>query len=527
MPRKKRWLYIVLVIALLATAGGGYYYYTNVFADPETEDEPQIQTTRARRGDLVISATGAGTVIPAIEIRMGVETGGLLTELNVQTGDRVQQGDVLAKVDDLNYRRALASAELQLAKAELDLETTRQSHQDLLEAATETAVLNAKADLATAQESLDGLSEPPLEADIAEAEAAVASALEAYQRLVNGPDSEDIERAQMSLDKAKNSLWSSQMSRDARGSPRDIDSGAYDQAQVGVLNGEISVRQAELDLSALREPASVAELQGGASKLLQARQRVVDLKEDPSEAAIANAEAKVAQAKEALDDLLGGPSDDDVAISAERVRQAELSVNQAQLSLEVAKNDLDGTTLVSPLDGTILLVSAEIGERVGDNAPFITVADLNNPMLEIFVDETDMDKIAVGYEVEVVLDALPDQAFKGRVTQVDPSLVRESNVDVIRGLVALDADSFAKPGGLPMGLNATVDVIGGRAENAVLVPVEALRELDAGQYAVFVVEDGKPRLRIVEVGLQDFTYAEIRSGLREGETVSTGIVETR
>jgi multidrug efflux pump subunit AcrA (membrane-fusion protein) len=75
-------------------------------------------------------------------------------------------------------------------------------------------------------------------------------------------------------------------------------------------------------------------------------------------------------------------------------------------------------------------------------------------------------------------------------------------------------------------LNASVDIIGGRAENAVLVPVEALRELGPEEYAVFVVEDGEPTLRIVEVGLIDFVSAEIISGLDAGEIVTTGIVET-
>jgi len=171
-------------------------------------------------------------------------------------------------------------------------------------------------------------------------------------------------------------------------------------------------------------------------------------------------------------------------------------------------------------------ISGKVGERAGSSA-IVTLADLTNPLLEIFVDETDMDKIAVGYEVEVVLDAMPDEVFKGRVIQVNPSLVTEGGMKVIRGLVALDGDSFAKPQGLPMGLNATVDIIGGKAMGALLVPVEALRELGPNEYAVFVVEDGKPKLRTVEVGLMDYTYAEIRSGLQAGEVVSTGLVETR
>ncbi len=59
-----------------------------------------------------------------------------------------------------------------------------------------------------------------------------------------------------------------------------------------------------------------------------------------------------------------------------------------------------------------------------------------------------------------------------------------------------------------------------------MVPVEALRELAPGQYAVFIMVDGEPTLRVVEVGLIDFTSAEIVSGLEKGDVVSTGIVDT-
>lgn len=525
--RRNTWL-IILACIVVVGGGGAYYYFSQMRprAMP-VEESSELQTARARRGELILSATGAGTVIPSVEVEMGVETGGLLVALNVQAGDRVRAGDVLAAVDDLSYRRALSSAELNLAKAMLDLETTRQAHEELLEAADETEVLTARAALASAQQALADLLEPASEAEIAAARSEVSSAKEAYDDLVAGPDADEIERAQLNVNKAKNSLWSSQMSRDAQGTSRGKDTPQYDQAQVSVLNAEISVRIAEMELEALLEPASEVELAVARSKWLQAQERLDDLLAAPTAAEIANAEAKVAQAQDALDDLLAAADEDDVAASAERVRQAEMSVTQAQLALEVAQNDLNGVTLVAPIDGTILDVSAEVGERVGDNTPFITVADLNSPMLEIFVDEADMENIAVGYECEVVLDAMPDDVFKGRVTQVDPVLAREDGVDVIKGLVSLDADSFSKPEGLPMGLNATVDIIGGRAENAVLVPVEALRDLGDGDYAVFVVENGQPRLRVVEVGLQDYTYAEITSGLNGNETVSTGIVETR
>lgn len=78
------------------------------------------------------------------------------------------------------------------------------------------------------------------------------------------------------------------------------------------------------------------------------------------------------------------------------------------------------------------------------------------------------------------------------------------------------------------GLSASVEIIGGQAENVLLVPVEAVRDLGDGAYGVFVVQsDGSLRLRPVEVGLMDATYVEIKSGLDLGDTVTTGLAETQ
>jgi multidrug efflux pump subunit AcrA (membrane-fusion protein) len=166
-------------------------------------------------------------------------------------------------------------------------------------------------------------------------------------------------------------------------------------------------------------------------------------------------------------------------------------------------------------------ITADVGDEV--SGAFLTLADLSVAQLEIALDETDADKIAIGYAVEVIFDSFPDIVYTGEVVQLDPSLSTEMGISTVEGLVQLGGDAFDD---LLVGMNASVDVISGRAEGVALVPVEALRELEPGEYAVFVMEDGEPRLRTVEVGLMDVTFAEIRSGLEIGEIVTTGVVET-
>jgi RND family efflux transporter MFP subunit len=204
---------------------------------------------------------------------------------------------------------------------------------------------------------------------------------------------------------------------------------------------------------------------------------------------------------------------------------AKAEVASAQAKLDEALEEQETHYLVAPIDGTILAVNAQVGETISTN-PFITLANLSQPMLEVYVDETDLNNIGVGYEIEVIFDALPDEVFTGKIVSIDPSLTNSNMVMAVRGVAQLDLSSFAKPQTLPIGLSASVEVIGSKAEDVLLVPVEAVRELAEGSYAVFVMENGQPRLKVVEVGLMDYTYAEIKSGLSEGDVVTTGIVET-
>ena len=63
--------------------------------------------------------------------------------------------------------------------------------------------------------------------------------------------------------------------------------------------------------------------------------------------------------------------------------------------------------------------------------------------------------------------------------------------------------------------------------NAVLVPIEALHQTSPGNYAVFIIVNGKPQLQVVKVGIQDLVSAEIVSGLQPGDIVSTGLTVTK
>jgi RND family efflux transporter MFP subunit len=204
---------------------------------------------------------------------------------------------------------------------------------------------------------------------------------------------------------------------------------------------------------------------------------------------------------------------------------AEAAVTKAETTLAEAKENLTGVTLIAPIDGKVIYLAAQKGSAV-DSAKFITVADMSRPTLNITVDENDLDQLVIGRAVEVTFDALPDSTFKGQIVQVDPELSSFGQFGGATATAELDADSAAILSRYPLGLSGYVEVIAQSTHDALLVPLEALRDMGGGKFAVFVAgSDGQLRLQSVEVGMQDTTRAEITSGLKEGDVVSTGLIQ--
>ncbi len=521
---RKKTFWIVFIIVFLATAGGAYAYYgvTTSAAQPQ-EAADAVQTAVARIGDITVSATGAGTIIPSEEITVGFSSGGRLKELLVDVGSKVAAGDVLARVDDTTAQESLTNAQIQLRQAAFSTDPTATAAGVSL---SDISVEQARLSLDNAQSALDELLSWQPDADeIALAEANLAAARANYAAAAGqtAVSSNSITLAQISLDQAQRSL--------------DDAEAAYTTAYDPGREWEFGIPQKKTALEAERTAAD-RNLLKAQENLTIAQTNYNSAVAGVSSSGTASAQTSVLNAEQSLAAAQTGPTADDIAAAELAVHQAELawqqalinqeadalSLAQAQLNVTSAEQAVADTTLSAPMDGTVTAVSAHVGENVG-SAAFITLADLSQPLLEVYLDETDLAMVGLDYEVDVVFDALPDETFTGKVVRIDPELVNESGITAVRALVQLD--SFAKPQTLPVGMNATVEVIGGRATGAVLVPVEALREISAGEYAVFVMENGEPKLRMVQVGIMDFSFAEILSGVTAGEEVTTGLVQTQ
>ncbi len=90
---RKRAILVGVILLTLILVGGGYAYYKNVYLPAQTtSDSSELQTATVRSGDLVIYASGSGTLIANNEVDLAFRTGGQVTQVNVQVGDLVKAG---------------------------------------------------------------------------------------------------------------------------------------------------------------------------------------------------------------------------------------------------------------------------------------------------------------------------------------------------------------------------------------------------------------------------------------------------
>jgi HlyD family secretion protein len=260
-------------------------------------------------------------------------------------------------------------------------------------------------------------------------------------------------------------------------------------------------------------------------------------------------------------------ADWDKAISAYEVAQAVkksayYNVQSASATVREAKDNLGRTTIYSPADGTVSVLSVELGERVlgtqqMTGTEILRVANLDNMEVEVDVNENDIVKISVGDSANVEVDAYLKKEFKGIVTSIANSAATATTADQVTNFkvkVRILKSSYqdlldGKPAGFSPfrpGMTATVDIITKRKEKVIGVPIAAVvvktdtsstkkpaaskepkddkvkPKNDKKFECVFVRENGKAKLRVIKTGIQDDTNIEILSGLKKGDEVIVG-----
>ncbi|MEI8189536.1 MAG: efflux RND transporter periplasmic adaptor subunit [candidate division NC10 bacterium] len=211
----------------------------------------------------------------------------------------------------------------------------------------------------------------------------------------------------------------------------------------------------------------------------------------------------------------------------EDAQYAEAQVQQAQAALRIAEANLGYANITAPMGGVVASVSTQQGETVTSGsaaaqAPtFVTIIDLNRLQVDAYVDETDIGKVRVGQAATFSVDAFPEKEFAGNITAIYPKALIQQNVVTYDVVIAIDN----REGLLRPDMTANTIITVAKREKVLAIPNQAVRRED-GDRVVFIREEDRLVRRSVKTGWKDKAYTELLSGLKEGERIVLGEVES-
>lgn len=351
---KKKRVFILLVVIVLACAGVAFFA-TRSQATTSTSTTQLGQVTQATLSSVVESS---GSATPKAESALAFGASGTVSKVNVQVGDQVKQGDVLAELDTTDL-------ELEVAQAE-------QSY--------------------ISQQASYSMTVNPDPAEVTAAQLALSNASAAYKLAqqkykVNSTDSvaltcNNLDSAQRTYDDAVN---------------------AYNALLTNwraVVNGSVEISPQKSQLERAKAAYDQALINCNLAK------------GSINDTGVKSAYSALVQAKANLDSLIN-PSERTLAA-------AEIQLAQAKSSLEQVQQQLAEAKIVAPFDGIVTAVNPIVGGP-GSGSTTISLADTSQYHVDVLIDETEISQLKAGQKTQVTFDALTGITLTGQVARINPA----------------------------------------------------------------------------------------------------------
>jgi HlyD family secretion protein len=438
-------------------------------------------TTTVKTEDVKLRVVGSGSVQPVKIVNVSPKTAGRVMELLVDQGDRVTQGQVIARMDD------------QDAVAEVD---------------------QARANLAAAQAKLETLQNPTRGEAIAQANASVDQT------------KSEIDQADGEISRVEGQKLQSQ------GEVLRTEGAVGDaQFQLEFANRQLERQQAlakEGAISANSLDEFVRKQQSASQALKQAKAQLgqAQAQVDQAEAQLVQAQAKRSQSGSRRTSAEAQRLQQNQSGSSGEIAQAKAQVAASSAQLQAAQNRLGDMSVRAPFDGLITQRYANVGAFVtpttqaasGSNggATSTSIFALANG-LEVLakVPEVDISQIKPNQTVEISADAYPEDKFTGKVRLIAPEAVVEQSVTYFQVRVAITS-GFNK---LKSGMNADLNFTGKEVKGAVMVPTVAIVTKRGKPGVLINGKDNKLEFKPVTIGSTIKGKTQVVEGLGDGDRI--------
>jgi HlyD family secretion protein len=471
------------LIVALAVSGVAVYRYRAA----QNAAAVSYTTAPVTRGSITDAVTGTGPIAAANAVPLNFKNSGKVAEIDVNVGDQVKAGQVLAKLDTSDLQAQLQQAQANLANAQASYNKLVAGATPQALASAQAAIDSANTNLANAQKALVAAQDMAAK-DIAQQQQAVANAQQSLNDVQRTAQALPAVIAQQ-IQQAKDKLYADQVADDAavaRGSmtPQqrqaalDADQAAIDQAnasaQQQIVQSQQTVSTAQQNLKTAQ--ANLASAQAKDNQSIQQAQASVD-----------SAAASVKTAQASYNNTAAPPTQADLDA-------AQAQINAQQANVQLAQNNLDAAVLVAPSDGTVTAINGAVGQWLAGgslngsaassasgaaasssssstNSNFIDLTSLSGLQVTAQVNEADISRVQIGQPVTFTVDAYPNRTFTGKVAIIQP--LGQNTQNVVSYTVTSTIDPVQNATLLP-GMTATENIIINQVQNALEVPMSAL-----------------------------------------------------
>ena len=533
--RGKPWWIALVTAGLLILTIGIYLGRKRYDGQPEVLE---TLTIPVKTQNIVVRITASGAVQPIQRVNLSPKNQGRLAELYVKQGDRVQAGQIMARMEsrDLEAKLRQAQARLKNSKANLAKQETGSRPEEIAAARARLSQVGARLsqlqagsrqeEIAVARARLDGiqanlsqLQSGKRPEEIAQGKARLEQAITRWQNAKTGSLKEEIEQAKARIEaaKAELELTTKRLERYQKlVNEGAITRDAYEEYVRDDRRVNANLQEAEKRLEQLTQ-FRLAEIERLTAAMEEEKQAFQLLEKGARLEEIVRAEAEVAEARSQLEQLVNGTRPEEIARAEAEVAEAKAQVRYQEILLEETK-------VRAPFSGVITQRYASQGAFVtpatsASNATFASSTSIVALArgLEVLakVPEANIGQITSGQTVEVVADAYPDQVFKGKVKLIAPEAIVERNVTLFEVEVALETGKEK----LRSGMNVDLQFLGDRFDNALVVPTVAI-VTKKGETGVLVPDaKNQPKFRPIILGFNIGNQIQVLQGIKAGDLV--------
>jgi len=204
-----------------------------------------------------------------------------------------------------------------------------------------------------------------------------------------------------------------------------------------------------------------------------------------------------------------------IQATGKNMKQAESQLKLSEISLELAKLDIDNYKIYAPYDGLVLSSAYKEGEYAGPGVPAVSIIS-SDFIIKAEVNETDVVNLKVGQDVNISLDAYFENKLNGKIIEISPISTNIGGVVSFELMVKPEIENGPT---LLYGLSASLDITTSSVEDVLYVPIQSVFEEDGKSYVSIPNEDGGVDKSEVTTGVFNYDFIEIKSGLNEGDII--------